>query len=101
MADRGFTISDELEAKGIRLRIPSFLGSKRAQLKARKVTQTRRIAEARIHVERAIQRIKKRKRREKKVEKAGIDPAAAAPSQPDRLDGSCSDHSAGSKESAS
>ena len=36
---------------------------------------------------------KKRKRREKKVEKAGIDPAVAAPSQPDRLDGSRSDHS--------
>ena len=30
----------------------------------------------------------------KKVEKAGLDPAAAAPSQPDRLDGSRSDHSA-------
>ena len=58
MADRGFTISDDLEAKGIRLRIPSFLGSEHAQLKASKVTQTRRIAEARIHVERAIQRIK-------------------------------------------
>ena len=31
-------------------------------------------------------RWKNRKRREKKVEKAGMDPAAAAPSQPDRLD---------------
>ena len=28
------------------------------------------------------------------MEKAGIDPAAAAPSQPDRLNGSHSDHSA-------
>ena len=28
------------------------------------------------------------------MEKAGLDPAAAAPSQPDRLDGSPSDHSA-------
>ena len=34
------------------------------------------------------------------MEKAGLDPAAAAPSQPDRPDGSRSDHSAGSKESA-
>ena len=58
MADRGFTISDELEAKGVRFRIPSFLGSERAQLEASKVTQTRRIAEARIHVECAIQRTK-------------------------------------------
>ena len=58
MADRGFTIRDELEANGIRLIIPSFLGSERAQLRAGEVTRTRRIAEARIHVERAIQRIK-------------------------------------------
>ena len=35
------------------------------------------------------------------MEKAGIDPAAAASNQVDRLDGSRSDHSAGSKESAS
>ena len=35
------------------------------------------------------------------MEKAGIDPAAAAPSQPDRLDDSRSDHLAGSKESDS
>ena len=45
---------------------------------------------------------KTRKRREKKVEKASLDSAAAAaPSQPDRLDGSRSDHLVGSKESAS
>ena len=35
------------------------------------------------------------------MEKAGLDPATAAPSKPDRLDGSRSDHSAGSKELAS
>ena len=38
--------------------IPSFLGSKRSQLTAEEVTSTRQIAEARIHVERAIERIK-------------------------------------------
>ena len=38
--------------------------------------------------------VERREREEKKVEKAGLDPAAAAPSQPDRLDGSHSDHSA-------
>ena len=58
MADRGFNVCKELQAKGIGLRIPSFLGSDRAQLSAKEVTQARRIAEARIHVERAIQRIK-------------------------------------------
>ena len=35
------------------------------------------------------------------MEKAGLDPAAAAPSQPDLLDVSHSDHSAGLKELAS
>ena len=35
------------------------------------------------------------------MEKAGLDPAAAVPSQPDCLDGSRSDNSTGSKESAS
>ena len=58
MADRGFTIEEELREKGIGLYIPSFLGSKRSQLTAKEVTSTRRIAEARIHVERAIERIK-------------------------------------------
>ena len=43
---------------------------------------------------------KRRKRREKKVEKAGLDLAAVVPSQPDRPDGSYSDRLAGSKESA-
>ena len=47
---------------------------------------------------------KKRRRREekeKKVTRAGIEPTAAAPSQPTRLDVSRSDHSAASKETAS
>ena len=39
--------------------------------------------------------------REGEVARAGIEHTAAAPSQPARLDVSRSDHSAGSKESAS
>ena len=58
MADRGFTVQADLEARGIRSHIPSFLGSHRSQLTSSEVTKTRRIAEARIHVERAIERIK-------------------------------------------
>ena len=58
MADQGFTISSELNERGTGLHIPSFLGSERAQLTSSEVTKTRRIAEARIHVERAIERIK-------------------------------------------
>ena len=45
----------------------------------------------------AFQVLKERRKKEKKVEEAaGINPAAAAPSQPDRLDDSRSDHSASS-----
>ena len=58
MADCGFTLSSFLQDRYIGLLVPSFLGNQRAQLKASEVTETRRIAEARIHVERAIERIK-------------------------------------------
>ena len=58
MSDRGFTVTDELAEKGMVLHCPAFLGTHRTQLKAGEVTKTRRIAEARVHVERAIERIK-------------------------------------------
>ena len=44
---------------------------------------------------------RRREEKEKKVARAGIEPTAAAPSQPTRLDVSRSDHSAASKETAS
>ena len=59
MADRGFTVCEELKELNIGLRTASFLGSERAQLTSKEVTETRRIVEARIHVERAIQHVKK------------------------------------------
>ena len=46
-------------------------------------------------------RRRRREEKEKKVARAGIEPTAAAPSQPTRLDVSRSDHSAASKETAS
>ena len=58
MADRGFTIESMVQERGNDLLIPSFLGTDRSQLTASEVTRTRRIAEARIHVERGIERIK-------------------------------------------
>ena len=58
MADRGFDIEEDLTLRGVRLNIPPFLRGK-AQLSEQEFVTTRRIASLRIHVERAIERIKK------------------------------------------
>lgn len=57
MADKGFTITKELEEIGLRLNIPPFLG-KRKQLASSDVKDTQLIAHHRIHVERAIGKVK-------------------------------------------
>ena len=57
MADWGFTIKDQLREIGVDLNIPPFLEG-RGQLPAEEVTKGRNIASLRIHVERAIGRIK-------------------------------------------
>ena len=57
MADRGFTINDMLKDIGIELNIPPFMEG-RSQLPAKDVQEGRRIASVRIHVERAIGRMK-------------------------------------------
>jgi len=54
MADRGFNISDLLEAKGVTLNIPPRLNDSSGQLSESDRVKTRRIASVRIHVERAI-----------------------------------------------
>ena len=56
MADRGFDIDDMLPP-GVSTNVPPFLGD-RSQLEPGEVLSTRRIATVRIHVERAIERIK-------------------------------------------
>ena len=56
MADRGFLIRDLLARSYATLNIPPFSMGK--QMSGRAVTKTRRIASARIHVERAIGRLK-------------------------------------------
>lgn len=56
MADRGFLIRGELALKGATLNIPPFSMGK--QMCSNATTKTRRIARARIHVERAIGRLK-------------------------------------------
>lgn len=57
MADRGFTVKDQLDSIGVELNIPPFLEG-RQQLPADQVQRGRYIASLRIHVERAIGRIK-------------------------------------------
>ena len=56
MADRGFTIADLLDLKGVALNIPPMKTSD--QFTQRELTTTCRIANLRIHVECAIGRIK-------------------------------------------
>lgn len=57
MVDKGFNIEKEIEAIGLRLNIPPF-ASCATQMKASEVTETVKIAKHRVHVERAIARIK-------------------------------------------
>ena len=57
MADRGFNISDLLVSKGVRVNVPPFMNQSR-QFEESELLETRRIATLRIHVERAMERIK-------------------------------------------
>ena len=57
MAHRGFEIQDLLSSKKVYLNIPPFMRSK-DQLNPDEEDETRKIASVRIHVERAIERVK-------------------------------------------
>ena len=57
MVDKGFLIQDLLEPKNATLVIPPFLGQK-GKFSSEEVAKTHEIARLRIHVERAIRRIK-------------------------------------------
>ena len=57
MADGEFTIKKQQQPLGVTLNIPSFLPQK-YQLSQDEVTENQTIAAVRIHVEKAIQRIK-------------------------------------------
>ena len=56
MADKGFTIQDLLPL-GVSLNLPPFLGAA-SQMAAEDVVKTQELASLRIHVERAINKIK-------------------------------------------
>ena len=57
MADKGFNIQDLLAPHGVRLNIPPF-NPKAHQLAPQDVVETKTIATVRIHVEKAIKRVK-------------------------------------------
>ena len=57
MADKGFTIRDELAAVGGRLVLPHFLSGKR-QFSQEEAEHNKQIASLRIHVERYMERLK-------------------------------------------
>ena len=57
MADRGFDITEDLALRGTTLYIPPFTKGK-SQLSQREVETSRKLSSLRIHVERAIGRIK-------------------------------------------
>ena len=58
LADRGFTVGEEVACKGGVLIIPSFTKGK-SQLSAKDVDKSRQIANVRIHIERVIGRMRK------------------------------------------
>ena len=57
MADQGFDIQNDLTPLGVEVNIPPFLKGKK-QLDEHEMIETRRITSLRIHVERAMERIK-------------------------------------------
>ena len=57
MADRGFTIESDLPL-GVQLIIPSFKHKDKSQFSKVELQQNKKISEARVHIERAIRRIK-------------------------------------------
>ena len=57
MADRGFNIQKMLASKGVKVNVPPFMNQS-GQFTEQEMLATRRIATLRIHVERAIERIK-------------------------------------------
>ena len=57
MADRGFEIQDLLAKKKVYLNFPPFMRCK-DQLRPEGEDETREVASVRIHVERAIERVK-------------------------------------------
>ena len=61
LADRGFTVADDLALYGAKLEIPAFTRGKQ-QLSQRDVEYSKQLSTVRIHVERVIGQLKKKYR---------------------------------------
>lgn len=57
MVDKGFNIEDDLNQRGLKLTIPPFLESKQ-QFTPKQLTDNKSIAAVRVHVERAVRKVK-------------------------------------------
>jgi ribosomal protein L11 len=57
MVDRGFTVSENLPPC-VNLIMPSFKHKNKSQFTTEEVKRNKKISEARVHIERAIRRIK-------------------------------------------
>lgn len=57
MADKGFNIQEMLACKGVKVNVPPFMNES-GQFNEGELLETRRIASLKIHVERAMERIK-------------------------------------------
>lgn len=73
MVDRGFEVAKDLEQMGIKVLIPDFL-EKKGQFPSEELRRSEKIAEVRVHVERAIRKIK-----EFKILSRGLFPLTMAP----------------------
>ena len=60
MAERGFTLQDDAKLREVQVNIPGFT-SRGDQLESFEIAKSRRVTNTRIHVERAIGRIKEYK----------------------------------------
>ena len=58
LADRGFTIEDMLDPKGVRLLIPPFRQKDRKDFTTEELAKSKILSRARIHVERFNERMK-------------------------------------------
>ena len=54
LADRGFTITDDIALRGAKLVIPSFFTKGKTQLSQKEVETSKQLSQVRIHVERII-----------------------------------------------